>query len=149
MARPDQSTSRPLNDKQRAFAREYLVDFNATQAAMRAGYASASAAQQASDLLRNPNIQILVEEGKAKQAQSSVLTKERLISDVWAVFQNAITKDQKNAVARLGELLCKLNGWGTQNHTLRVIRNMVDLTDAELQALIDSPEPEGSGNVRH
>lgn len=55
-----------LTAKQEAFCREYLVDFNATQAALRAGYAKKSARQQAADLLSKPNIaarlQVLMEE---------------------------------------------------------------------------------------
>ena len=33
-------TTADLTDKQRRFAQEYVVDFNATQAATRAGYSS-------------------------------------------------------------------------------------------------------------
>ena len=33
-----------LTDKQQAFVREYLVDLNATQAAIRAGYSAKTAA---------------------------------------------------------------------------------------------------------
>jgi len=45
-----------LNDAQEAFCREYLIDFNGTQAAIRAGYSEATAAQQASRLLRNVKV---------------------------------------------------------------------------------------------
>lgn len=45
-----------LNDKQAAFVREYLVDFNATQAAIRAGYSKRTAGSQAHDLLKKPEI---------------------------------------------------------------------------------------------
>ena len=45
-------------------------------------------------------------------------------------------------MSRLGELLMKLHGWGIQNHTVRVTRSLADLSDAELQALIDSPDPD-------
>lgn len=40
-----------LNDRQRAFVQEYIVDFNATQAAIRAGYAPRAAQEQSSRLL--------------------------------------------------------------------------------------------------
>ena len=40
-----------LNLKQRAFVREYLIDRNATQAAIRAGYSPHTAQQQSFDLL--------------------------------------------------------------------------------------------------
>ena len=60
---------RPLNDKQRRFAQEYLVDLNATQAAIRAGYSPKTAGNQAHDLLKKPEIQEIIEEGR-KAAQS-------------------------------------------------------------------------------
>lgn len=46
-----------LTDKQRAFVLEYIKDLNATQAALRAGYAKSGATVTASRLLANANIQ--------------------------------------------------------------------------------------------
>lgn len=45
-----------LNVKQQAFVREYLVDLNATQAAIRAGYSRNTARAQGHDLLTHPDI---------------------------------------------------------------------------------------------
>lgn len=46
-----------LNSKQQLFISEYLTDFNATQAAIRAGYSVRSAGSIASELLKKPDIQ--------------------------------------------------------------------------------------------
>ena len=46
-----------LTDKQKRFCEEYLIDLNATQAAIRAGYSPKTAEQTASRLLRNVNVQ--------------------------------------------------------------------------------------------
>lgn len=46
-----------LTHKQEVFCREYLIDLNGTQAAIRAGYSKRSATQQASRLLSDKNIQ--------------------------------------------------------------------------------------------
>lgn len=46
-----------LNPKQAAFVREYCIDFNATQAAVRAGYSVATAKQQGSRLLSHADVQ--------------------------------------------------------------------------------------------
>ncbi|MFD3165466.1 terminase small subunit [Herpetosiphon sp. NSE202] len=46
-----------LTAKQRRFVDEYLVDFNATQAAIRAGHSQRSAASIGSENLRKPEIQ--------------------------------------------------------------------------------------------
>lgn len=45
-----------MNDQQKRFVDEYLIDYNATQAAIRAGYAPDSARQQASQLLKKKDV---------------------------------------------------------------------------------------------
>src|SRR5690606_24873160 len=50
------SASVPLTPKQAAFAREYLVDLNATQAAIRAGYSEKTAYSQGQRLLKNAEV---------------------------------------------------------------------------------------------
>mgnify|MGYP001323062844 CR=1 FL=1 len=49
-----------LNPKQLAFAHEYVKDWNATQAAKRAGYSEKTAYSQGFDLLKNPEIQAYI-----------------------------------------------------------------------------------------
>jgi hypothetical protein len=50
-----------MTPKQAAFVREYLIDRNATQAAIRAGYSADTAKQQGSRLLTNVDVQRAVE----------------------------------------------------------------------------------------
>lgn len=45
-----------MNARQKAFVREYLVDFNGSAAAIRAGYSARSSRSTSSELLTNPNI---------------------------------------------------------------------------------------------
>ena len=54
-----------LNAKQEMFCREYIVDLNATQAAIRAGYSEKTANNQVGRLLVNVGIQARIEELKA------------------------------------------------------------------------------------
>ncbi|SFU43623.1 terminase small subunit [Xenorhabdus koppenhoeferi] len=54
-----------LTDKQEMFCREYLVDLNATQAAIRAGYSERTANRTASENLSKPDIQSRIAELKA------------------------------------------------------------------------------------
>jgi len=56
-----------LTPKQQRFVAEYLVDLNATQAAIRAGYPRAGARQQASRLLTNVDIERAVIAAQAAQ----------------------------------------------------------------------------------
>lgn len=58
-----------LNAKQRRFAEEYLVDLNATQAAIRAGYSEETAHAQGCALLKHPNVNELITELKRKRSE--------------------------------------------------------------------------------
>lgn len=49
-------SSKECNEKQREFIRQYIIDFNGTAAAIRAGYAEKSAPARASDLLRKRKV---------------------------------------------------------------------------------------------
>lgn len=56
-----------LTDKQEMFCREYLIDLNATQAAIRAGYSDKTANRTASENLSKPDIQTRIAELKAQR----------------------------------------------------------------------------------
>lgn len=56
-----------LTDKQEMFCREYLIDLNATQAAIRAGYSVKTANRIAAQLLSKLDIQNRIAELKAKR----------------------------------------------------------------------------------
>lgn len=51
-----------MNKKQKRFADEYLIDCNATQAAIRAGYSKKTANEQGNRLLANVSVKTYIEE---------------------------------------------------------------------------------------
>lgn len=53
-----------MTDKQERFVQEYLIDLNATQAAIRAGYGPDSAEVTGSRLLRNVKVQEAIQQAK-------------------------------------------------------------------------------------
>lgn len=65
-------------DKQKRFVEEYTVDFNQTQAAIRAGYSKKTAAASASRLMRDPDIEAAVEERLKDLAMSAAEATKRL-----------------------------------------------------------------------
>lgn len=67
-----------LSDKRERFVQEYMVDFNGTAAAIRAGYSPRSAAQQASELLKNPKVRARIEELMAEMSRRTGVTAERI-----------------------------------------------------------------------
>ena len=62
MAKKKKKKKRKLNPKQRLFCHEYAKDRNATQAAIRAGYAENSANRTGSRLLTNDDIKSYADE---------------------------------------------------------------------------------------
>ncbi len=77
-----------LTPKQEAFVREYLVDLNATQAAIRAGYSPKTAQEQASRLLSNVMVMDAISAGKAARAQKLEVTAEQVLQ--WHIDQYRI-----------------------------------------------------------
>jgi phage terminase small subunit len=67
-----------LTPQQERFVAEYLIDLNATQAAIRAGYSAGTARQQASRLLSKVNVQSAIAEGKKRISDSLQSDAERV-----------------------------------------------------------------------
>ena len=63
--------SNKLTDKQEMFCHEYLIDLNATQAAIRAGYSEGSARQQGAENMAKPVIHEKLSELKAERIEST------------------------------------------------------------------------------
>lgn len=71
-----------MSEKQRRFVAEYLVDLNATQAAIRAGYSVKTAESQGSRLLRKVQVAEAVQAGQAKRLGKLEITAERVLREI-------------------------------------------------------------------
>lgn len=71
-----------ITDKQKRFCEEYLIDLNATQAAIRAGYSPKTAEQTASRLLRNVKVQEYIAKRQKELSRSTEITQERVIKEL-------------------------------------------------------------------
>jgi phage terminase small subunit len=60
-----------MTPKQQRFVEEYLIDLNATQAAIRAGYSAKTANEQGARLLANVSVRTAVTEAKAKRSEEA------------------------------------------------------------------------------
>ncbi|MET3998835.1 terminase small subunit [Marinobacterium sp. MBR-109] len=65
--------ARKLTDKQQRFVEEYLIDLNATQAAIRAGYSPKTADSQAVQLLRKTQVQEAIAAGKQERSEKTAI----------------------------------------------------------------------------
>lgn len=71
-----------LRNKQIQFCVEYLVDFNATAAAVRSGYSKNSAAEIGHENLKKPQIQAYLSKLRDETARTSAVTLERTLEEV-------------------------------------------------------------------
>jgi phage terminase small subunit len=68
-----------LTDKQKRFVEEYLVDLNATQAAIRAGYSADTAYSIGHENLKKPEIVAAIAEAQAARADRTAITADRVL----------------------------------------------------------------------
>ncbi len=71
-----------LTPKQAQFVKEYVADFNATQAAIRAGYSKNGAGQTAAHLLKNPKVQAALEIEARTRAAAAEVTAEEVLAEL-------------------------------------------------------------------
>jgi phage terminase small subunit len=74
-----------LTPKQQRFVDEYLIDLNATQAAIRAGYAARAAKQQGARLLTNVDVQARLQAAMAERARATGVEAARVLRELAAV----------------------------------------------------------------
>ena len=89
-----------LTPKQQRFVEEYLIDLNATQAYIRAGYAVKSedvAAATASKLLRNAKVQEAIQEAQKKLSERTGITQEYVLSNIQKVIERCMQHEAVQA----------------------------------------------------
>ena len=95
-----------LTDKRKRFIEEYLIDFNGTQAAIRAGYSESTARQQAEQMLKDPDVMDLVKEGKEEIKEYTHLTK----LDKLKLLESIMAGENKNLTIKAIEVHNKMTG---------------------------------------
>ena len=73
---------RKLNPKQQRFVEEYLIDLNATQAAIRAGYSPKTATAIASENLSKPSISAAIACAMAERSKRTGITQDRILEEL-------------------------------------------------------------------
>lgn len=92
-----------LTPKQQRFVEEYLIDLNATQAAIRAGYSEKTAKEIGSENLTKPNIQKAIEEAQNKRAERTEITQDYVLGNIQKVVERCM--QQEAVMARDGSPL--------------------------------------------
>lgn len=121
--------ARGLTDKQKAFVAEYLVDLNATQAAVRAGYSAKTAYSTGQENLKKPEIQDAIQQAQCHREKRTLVTQDRVVAELakiafgdardvmrWGpggvvlVPSDILTDDQAASVAEVSESTTKDGG---------------------------------------
>ena len=71
-----------MTNKQKRFIEEYLIDFNATQSAIRAGYWVNSADKIGTELLGKTSIKKAIEKALAERSRRTGITQDRVIQEL-------------------------------------------------------------------
>lgn len=101
-----------LTEKQKRFCEEYLIDLNATQSYLRAGYKAKSneiARVESHKLLTKPNIQQYIEELREEQSKRTEITADKVLEELGSVAFNrdieCIGRDKVKALELIGQHL--------------------------------------------
>lgn len=115
-----------MTKKQKRFVEEYLIDLNATQAAIRAGYSPDTAQEQSSRLLSNVMIKTAVAKAMAERSKRTGINQDRVLQELARIGFARITDVLDPATAKIKEdaseddLACiqsikiKPTEWGTE-----------------------------------
>ena len=98
-----------LTPKQQRFVEEYLIDLNATQAAIRAGYSEKTAKEIGNENLTKPNIAKAIAEAQEKLSNKAQVTVEMvvqgLLNEAKDLSEGSTQSARVSAWAHLGKHL--------------------------------------------
>ena len=80
-----------MTAKQERFVEEYLIDLNATQAAIRAGYSPKTANEQGARLLAKVSVQTAISKAQAERSRRTGINQDRVLLELAKVaFLNPV-----------------------------------------------------------
>ena len=130
----DFKQERALTPKQAAFVREYLIDLNGTQAAIRAGYSERTANEQAARLLANVSVSKAVADAQAERADRLEITADRVLAEL-AKIGFADMRD----VASWGETVVDEDGKPIHGVKLVSSDKLTDSAAAAISEIAETP----------
>jgi Terminase small subunit len=99
-----------LTPKRQRFIEEYLIDRDATKAAIRAGYSSRTASQIGYQLLQKTSVREAVEAGTAKATNRTESTVDWIATELQETYRRATSVEQYGAANKSLELLGRYRG---------------------------------------
>lgn len=83
-----------LTDKQKRFCDEYLIDTNATQAAIRAGYSEKTARQAGAENLSKPYIREYIDERMEEQQSAKIASAQEVMEYLTSVIRGEAVSEE-------------------------------------------------------
>lgn len=125
-----------LTDKQKAFIKEYPIDHNATQAAIRAGYSKDTAGFIGYENLKKPYIAQAIEKQQEKHAERCNVTVDSLTNELEQARVLAMRDDVQQLSPAVSAIMgkAKLHGFDINKHEVDGSINLVRI-DADDEAL--------------
>jgi len=141
-----------LTPKQERFCEEYLIDLNATQAAVRAGYAAGKTAEvQGARLLGNAKVKAAIDELKKARSQTTGITAERVLTGIMGVIERceqavAVTDEDGNPTGEWKfESGSALRGYELLGKHLKLFTERIEVSDSsELATRIKEARERGT-----
>ena len=121
-----------LTEKQATFVQEYLIDLNATQAAIRAGFSPSSAARYAIELLNKTHVAEAVRKSMQERNQRVEISQDRILEELARIAFG----DLRDAVT-----------WGKEGVTLKESAELTDDQAAAISEVSETSTKEG-GSTR-
>lgn len=132
-----------LTDKQTAFVREYLVDLNATRAAIRAGYSERTASRIGPQLLGKTCVREAIEKAQAKRARRVEVTQDYVLSNLVEVVER--TMQRAPVLDRKGEQVTDEEGRAVWMFDAKGANRALELLGKHLGIFTDKVKAEVSG----
>ena len=108
-----------LTAKQERFVAEYLIDLNATQAAIRAGYSEKTARSQGQRMLTNVDVANAIAAGQAERSERTEITQDYVLTSIMETMEQRKgtgKHSNPNAVLKGAELLGRHLALFTDRH---------------------------------
>ncbi len=130
-----------LTERQQRFCDEYLIDLNATQAAIRAGYSEKRASEQAYQLLQKTTVQDYIRKKKMERIERTEITQDMVLRELALIaFSNAADYAaviEKDAMAEVDGQMIQLFDSEGNPVKYRTVEPVLteDLTESQKRAL--------------
>ena len=99
-----------LTPRQEEFCQQWIIDRVGVAAAVRAGYSSKTAHVQASRLLKHAKVKARVEQLQKEAAERNRVTVDRVIAQLWDLWDKAVAAGQIGPAVRAEDLRGKTIG---------------------------------------